>query len=470
MPERGITVLIFKERIMKFNKKKGFTIVELVIVIAIIAILAAVLIPTFASLIRKANESADIQACRQMNTYLAVNEVTGNKDITDVYAALKAGGMTAKDYRPLVSDRYFFWDSKLNRVLYTDKDNKVLFPDEYKDVKSKSEDTTNGNQWFSLSGKIDTSSAKVVIPTEAPKKDETKPLEANSAADLVKIAEYIDKYKKEIDGANITINITADMNLNGADICFNGGNDSGNKPDVTINGNGHTITGLYISDNHSGLGYDASGNSNTNYGAAMFGWVNDLTVTGLTIDSAVVGTYEKSQGAIFASHVSGNVEISNVKIKNSTVYGDNKTGLLFGYVTKDNYKVKISDVTVENSNVYSKGGECGLLFGVVTGNDQTTLDNNSINLSGIAVNDNSSAHISSDATLKTVNNMQCVDTGEKYRQATAKFGFYGINQNPHTATNGKADVAVDGENGKTVTNWKAIDDKDFTKDKMTKSW
>ena len=95
MPERGITVLIFKERIMKLNKKKGFTIVELVIVIAIIAILAAVLIPTFASLIRKANESADIQACRQMNTYLAVNEVTGNKDITDVYAALIAGGMNA---------------------------------------------------------------------------------------------------------------------------------------------------------------------------------------------------------------------------------------------------------------------------------------------------------------------------------------------------------------------------------------
>ena len=37
---------------MKRNKK-GFTIVELVIVIAVIAILAAVLIPTFSSLIRR---------------------------------------------------------------------------------------------------------------------------------------------------------------------------------------------------------------------------------------------------------------------------------------------------------------------------------------------------------------------------------------------------------------------------------
>ena len=43
---------------MKKMNKKGFTIVELVIVIAVIAILAAVLIPTFASLVGKADESA----------------------------------------------------------------------------------------------------------------------------------------------------------------------------------------------------------------------------------------------------------------------------------------------------------------------------------------------------------------------------------------------------------------------------
>ena len=41
---------------MKNLRKKGFTIVELVIVIAVIAILSAVLIPTFSSLIKKANE------------------------------------------------------------------------------------------------------------------------------------------------------------------------------------------------------------------------------------------------------------------------------------------------------------------------------------------------------------------------------------------------------------------------------
>ena len=46
------------------TKKKGFTIVELVIVIAVIAILAAVLIPTFAKVIENAEESTAMQACK----------------------------------------------------------------------------------------------------------------------------------------------------------------------------------------------------------------------------------------------------------------------------------------------------------------------------------------------------------------------------------------------------------------------
>ena len=74
---------------MKKTGKKGFTIVELVIVIAVVAILAAVLIPTFVSVTKKANESVDIQACRQMNTHLATKNITNGVDnITDVIKAL----------------------------------------------------------------------------------------------------------------------------------------------------------------------------------------------------------------------------------------------------------------------------------------------------------------------------------------------------------------------------------------------
>ncbi|MBE7061802.1 MAG: type II secretion system protein [Clostridiales bacterium] len=65
---------------MKRNNKKGFTIVELVIVIAVIAILAAVLIPTFASVTAKAKDSKAMQEAKNEYTnYLAENpEFTGD--------------------------------------------------------------------------------------------------------------------------------------------------------------------------------------------------------------------------------------------------------------------------------------------------------------------------------------------------------------------------------------------------------
>ena len=53
---------------MKRNNKKGFTIVELVIVIAVIAILSAVLIPTFGTVIEDANKTAAQQEARNLYT------------------------------------------------------------------------------------------------------------------------------------------------------------------------------------------------------------------------------------------------------------------------------------------------------------------------------------------------------------------------------------------------------------------
>ena len=53
---------------MKKMNKKGFTIVELVIVIAVIAILAAVMIPTFSGIIDKANASKVLQNAKNAYT------------------------------------------------------------------------------------------------------------------------------------------------------------------------------------------------------------------------------------------------------------------------------------------------------------------------------------------------------------------------------------------------------------------
>lgn len=72
------------------NNRKGFTTVELVIVIAVIAILAAVLIPTFSNLVTKANESKALQeANNAYKNYMIENaeDLTGT---TNLYIA--AGG------------------------------------------------------------------------------------------------------------------------------------------------------------------------------------------------------------------------------------------------------------------------------------------------------------------------------------------------------------------------------------------
>ena len=78
---------------MKKMNKKGFTIVELVIVIAVIAILAAVLIPTFTSLINDANESAAMQEATQVHNNLLIKydadlDFNSDKTAPDLYITI----------------------------------------------------------------------------------------------------------------------------------------------------------------------------------------------------------------------------------------------------------------------------------------------------------------------------------------------------------------------------------------------
>lgn len=123
---------------MKKNKN-GFTIVELVIVIAVIAILAAVMIPTFTGIVKKANESAAFQEARAMMTeYIAyksfkqeaINEpyyikVDNGEEEGNAYYFKVEKGEIAK-----VSTRHN--DVPIpSIVVKTDGNDDDLFPDEY---------------------------------------------------------------------------------------------------------------------------------------------------------------------------------------------------------------------------------------------------------------------------------------------------------------------------------------------------
>lgn len=109
------------------NKKKGFTIVELVIVIAVIGILSAVLIPVFSGLVAKANLANDNALVKNINTQLAASEIDDGKNMT-MYDALQ----DAKEAGYLVaninarSNNQLVWDSTIDRFALIDQDGNVV--------------------------------------------------------------------------------------------------------------------------------------------------------------------------------------------------------------------------------------------------------------------------------------------------------------------------------------------------------
>lgn len=128
---------------MRKKRNKAFTITELVIVIAVIAILAAVLIPTFIGIIDKANLSADKAAIRDMNTALSNDEILNGKpsSASEVMIRMKESGMDFENYKPLSDGYLFMWLREENRIVLVQKGEDkngeatytITYPDQYVD-------------------------------------------------------------------------------------------------------------------------------------------------------------------------------------------------------------------------------------------------------------------------------------------------------------------------------------------------
>ena len=126
------------------KSKKGFTIVELVIVIAVIAILAAVLIPTFSNLVKKANIASDTTLAKNINTALtSYNATNGVEEFADVIAAAREAGYIISNLNPTTEGCYFVWESQTNQILLVDS------TDGYKVIYANNEDYADaGATWY----------------------------------------------------------------------------------------------------------------------------------------------------------------------------------------------------------------------------------------------------------------------------------------------------------------------------------
>ena len=122
--------------------RKGFTLVELLVVIAIVAILATVAIIGYTSFTRKADISNDTVIAGELNTLLAATDATDPiESFDDVKAALYANGFYLANLNTKTEGCYFVWDSANNQIILVDGNDgfKVLF--------SKTEPSSNKADW-----------------------------------------------------------------------------------------------------------------------------------------------------------------------------------------------------------------------------------------------------------------------------------------------------------------------------------
>ena len=98
---------------MRNTNKKGFTVVELVIVVAVIAILAAVLIPTFSGIIAKAQLSADKKAVHEMNTFIAMEQAD---TFEEALAALEKNKINTENLSPISAGYSFVWNNETKTI------------------------------------------------------------------------------------------------------------------------------------------------------------------------------------------------------------------------------------------------------------------------------------------------------------------------------------------------------------------
>lgn len=132
------------------TNKKGFTVVELVIVIAVIAVLAAVLIPTFANLVSKAKNSADTQMVANINKYLASMEAIDGKNIT-MYDAMQDAEQAGYNVGAFLgANNTILWNQETDRFLAVGEGGTIIAEDTNEENKNDAITDDNDHLYWAV--------------------------------------------------------------------------------------------------------------------------------------------------------------------------------------------------------------------------------------------------------------------------------------------------------------------------------
>lgn len=121
---------------MTKRNQKGFTIMEMLIVVAIIAILVAIAIPTFNSALTKSKEAADVANIRAAYAEMMMDYMMDNKQLTTDEIKTKIGTLNYSDAAHLVVDAntITYKTEKLENSKETDATKKKSFTWSVKDL------------------------------------------------------------------------------------------------------------------------------------------------------------------------------------------------------------------------------------------------------------------------------------------------------------------------------------------------
>ena len=367
---------------MKRTNKKGFTIVELVIVIAVIAILAAVLIPNISRLVRKAQVSSDLSLVRNLNMALETESATMDYPTAySAFQAVKENGYDIAKIEAKASNNQILYDEVNKCFAYMNGKNLEYYPNS-----TKSDKITPKHQLW------------MVV----------------TSAEDAKNSEY-SVYWNGASGAEITLSKAG----------FDAGDTTGNKitytgsQSVIIRTNGGTLTVDALNGHveHYGLAktVDIQNISGTTY--IEMGIVGKMTTAEAALHvvikpTAVVGELENKSpklvienGGFVAGLVTGSTPVSGTIATSGTVISVSTYEQLQGMAMASTVGVDLTGKTIELTNDIDLTGKSWQPFGFDSKNAFSgKIDGKGHTIKGLSPNGYNSTEIITNETNKATGN------------------------------------------------------------------